>query len=93
MAEKERSHSQDVTGRVPRILRATLMFANESKLIALSVDATLLGHELLLLTQYVCHNSNSPSGARGFGKSSFKCLLPASHSSFISVYMPRRRDP
>ena len=47
MAEKERSHSQDVTGRVPRILRATLIFANESKLIALSMDATLLGHELL----------------------------------------------
>ena len=71
MAEKERSHSQDVTGsRVARILRATLMFANQSKLIALSVDATILGHELLLLTQYVCHNSNSPSGARGFGKSS-----------------------
>ena len=43
MAEKERSHSQDVTGRVARILRATLMFAKESKLIALSVDATLLG--------------------------------------------------
>ena len=47
MAEKERSHSQDVTGRVARILRATLMFAKESKLIALSVDATLLGHEPL----------------------------------------------
>ena len=43
MAEKLRSHSQDVTGRVARILRATLMFAKESKLIALSVDATLLG--------------------------------------------------
>ena len=70
MAETERSHLQDVTGSVARILRATLMFAKESKLMALSVDATLLGHEPLKLTQYVCHNSNSPSKPRGFGRSS-----------------------
>ena len=41
MAEKERSHSQDVTGKVARIRRAILMLAKESKLIALSVEATL----------------------------------------------------
>ena len=45
MAEK--SVHTHITGRVARILRATLMFAKESKLIALSVDATLLGHEPL----------------------------------------------
>ena len=60
MAEKERSHSQDVTGREARILRATLMFAKESKLIALSVDATLLGHEPLQLTKY-CTSSTIPT--------------------------------
>ena len=60
MAEKERSHSQDITGRVARILRATLMFAKESKLIALSVDATLLGHEPLQLTKY-CTSSTIPT--------------------------------
>ena len=54
MAEKERSHSQDVTGRVARILRATLMFAKELKLIALSVDATLFGHDRTFITYPIC---------------------------------------
>ena len=42
MAEKERSHTQEVTGKVARIRRAILMLAKESKLIALSVEATLV---------------------------------------------------
>ena len=43
MAEKEPSHSQEVTGRVARIRRATLIFAKESNVTAFSVDARLLG--------------------------------------------------
>ena len=46
-AEMERSHSQDVTGRVAKIRRAILMFSKPSKFKALSVEAALSGREPL----------------------------------------------
>ena len=45
IAEKVLSHSQDVTGSVPRILNATLIFSKPGKEIALRVDEILSGND------------------------------------------------
>lgn len=50
--------------------RATLMFSEASKSIALRVAATLSGRGPLNRSQYLPHNSSSASKAKGCGKSS-----------------------
>ena len=83
MLENDRSHSQEVIGRVAKIFNTTLIFSKEGKLIAdivcvilsgatkeESVDSTLSGVSTVFDTQYLSQSINSLSIAFGFGKSS-----------------------
>ena len=52
MAEKERLHSQDVTGKVPKILKQIFIFSKATKSTAFNVAVTEFGREPLKSTQY-----------------------------------------
>ena len=67
-AENDLADSHDVTGRVPIILRATLIFWNPKNLILFKVFGTLSGRDLLYVMQYVSHRSSSLSSDNPFSR-------------------------
>ena len=60
-AEKDLSQEQDVTGRVPSILKAVLKIGKHEKLIDFSVAQTLSERQVLLWLQFSTQRSNSHS--------------------------------
>ena len=60
-AEKDLSQEQDVTGRVPSILKTVLKIGKHEKLIDFSVALTLSGRQVLLWLQFSSQRSNSNS--------------------------------